>query len=209
MKCERELTCPKSKCIKKVFKSTENSKLLRRKNRSGNEKEEKSRKRNFLWLGLAGILFAMMSFFFFQYPHRSIGPRQPIFFSHRVHAGVKKINCRFCHPFVSRSQNAGIPTLEKCFYCHRYIIPLHPQILKERDHYDKKRPVPWIRIYFVPDYVYFHHRPHMRAEIDCIECHGDVQSMDRLTPVNFKMGFCIGCHRKLKAQLDCWLACHR
>jgi hypothetical protein len=33
--------------------------------------------------------------------------------------------------------------------------------------------------------------------------------MDRLKPVNFKMGFCLDCHRQMKAQIDCWLACHR
>jgi hypothetical protein len=30
-----------------------------------------------------------------------------------------------------------------------------------------------------------------------------------LERVDFKMTFCITCHRKLGAQLDCWLACHR
>jgi len=166
--------------------------------------------RNYIWIGLSVILFGMMAYLFFDFPFASIGPRQPIFFSHRIHAGVKAIPCQFCHPFTARSQNAGLPSIEKCFFCHKYIIPQHPQILNEWEHFVAKKPVPWVRIFFTPDYVFFHHRPHVGwNKIDCTECHGDIKSRDRLIPVNFKMGFCVECHRKRKAQLDCWLACHR
>lgn len=166
--------------------------------------------RGYLWIGVVGILLVVMLYFYYFYPHRALGPQQPIYFSHRVHAGVKEINCRFCHPFVERSANAGIPPMEKCFFCHTYIIPRHPQILKEKAHYETKKPVPWVRIYWVPDFVFFNHIPHIKwAGLDCSQCHGDVKTMDRLRPVNFEMGFCIGCHRKMGAQLDCWLACHR
>jgi len=168
------------------------------------------RQGNLIWIGLSALLFGVMAYLFFGFPFASIGPRQPIFFSHRVHAGVKAIDCRFCHPFVDRSQNAGLPPVEKCFFCHLYIIPQHPQIVKEHEHLLAKKPVPWIRIFFTPDYVFFHHRPHVGwNKIDCTECHGDVKSRDRLIPVNFQMGFCVDCHRKMNAQLDCWLACHR
>jgi predicted CXXCH cytochrome family protein len=171
---------------------------------------KRPRPRNYLWLSLAALLFGVMSYFFFYYPGKGIGPRQPIYFSHRVHAAVKAIDCRFCHPFVDRSQNAGLPPVEKCFFCHLYIIPQHPQIVKEHEHLLAKKPVSWIRIFFTPDYVFFHHRPHVGwHKIDCTECHGDVKSRDRLVPLNFQMGFCVGCHRERKAQLDCWLACHR
>ena len=46
-----------------------------------------------------------------------------------------------------------MPPLEKCFYCHKYIIPTHPEILKEKAYLESKRPVPWVRIYYVPDFV--------------------------------------------------------
>jgi len=171
---------------------------------------KRPRPRNYVWLSLAALLFGVMSYFFFYYPGKGIGPRQPIYFSHRVHVGVKAIDCRFCHPFVSRSQNAGLPAVEKCFFCHHYIIPQHPQILKEREHLIQRQPVRWMRVFFVPDYVYFQHRPHINwGGLDCIQCHGHVEQEDRLKPVNFQMGFCVDCHRKMNAQLDCWLACHR
>jgi len=161
-----------------------------------------------LALLLVAILFGMMVYLYYVYPHRAIGRVQPIYFSHRVHAGVKEISCRFCHAYVDRSQNAGIPPVGQCLFCHRYIIPKHPQIVKERGHYDTKTPVPWVRVFYIPDYVKFNHQPHIQNNINCVSCHGDVKRFDRLVSVDFNMAFCIECHKQRKAQLDCWLACH-
>ena len=144
----------------------------------------------------------------FVYPNRDIGPEQPIPFSHRLHAGVKGIDCRFCHPFVARSASAGIPEVDKCLYCHRYIIPHHPEIRKEHWHYDNDVPIPWVRLFIAEDHVKFRHQPHILKGFDCTECHGDVKTMDRLPFRNFEMGFCITCHRKHQANLSCWLGCH-
>ena len=174
----------------------------------GGEKRRTSR--GYIWLGIIAVLFAVMFYLYYAYPEGRIGPQQPVFFSHRIHAGVKQINCRFCHPFVERSQHAGLPPVEKCFFCHEYIIPHHPEILKEKDYYVNKRPVTWVRIFRIPDFVFFRHIPHVLwAKLDCSNCHGQVETMDRLQRVDFQMGFCIECHRKMGAQLDCWLACHR
>jgi hypothetical protein len=161
------------------------------------------------WLTAGLLLVAFMLFLYYLYPRWTIGPLQPIPFSHRVHAGVKQINCRFCHPFVERSNHAGLPAVEKCFFCHQDIIPYHPEIVKERRYFESGTPVPWKQIYFVPDFVKFQHRPHLKfGKLDCSACHGPVETMDRLQPVKFQMGFCIACHKKMKAQIDCWLACH-
>jgi hypothetical protein len=86
---------------------------------------EKNRriKRGYVWLGIGGLIFALLFFFYSFYPASRVGPLQPIPFSHRVHAGVKQIDCRFCHSFVERSQDAGIPEVKKCFFCHEYVIP--------------------------------------------------------------------------------------
>jgi hypothetical protein len=140
--------------------------------------------------------------------YQSLGPEQPIPFSHRLHAGVKGINCRFCHPFVERSARAGIPEVGKCLYCHNYIIRQHPQILKEHRYYDTGEPVPWKRLFITADHVQFRHQPHILRGFDCTECHGPVQTFDRLPHHQFRMGFCIQCHRKNNGPLSCWLACH-
>ncbi|MGD0230214.1 MAG: cytochrome c3 family protein [Syntrophorhabdales bacterium] len=167
-------------------------------------------KRGYLWIALSGLLFAILFFFYGAYPASRIGPAQPIAFSHRVHAGVKEINCRFCHPYVARSQDAGIPAVDKCFFCHTYVIPDHPEIRKEKAYLDEKRPVRWVRVFWVPDFVFFRHEPHVaRAGLDCSRCHGEVKGMDRLRRKDFEMGFCIACHREMGGELDCWLGCHR
>jgi hypothetical protein len=158
---------------------------------------------------LGAALFAAMFSLYF-WPERDLGPAQPVSFSHRVHAGVKGINCRFCHPGVERSANAGLPAVAKCFFCHKYIIPNHPEIQKEERYLNTNTPVPWVRIFWVPDFVFFNHIPHVKwAKFDCAKCHGEIRTADRLRRVDFKMGFCIECHRKMNAQLDCWLGCHR
>lgn len=163
----------------------------------------------YFWFFTLFLFLGVMLYFFYLFPRSNIGPEQPIPFSHRVHAGVKDINCRFCHPFVERSEHAGLPTVEKCFFCHKYIIPTHFEILKEKHYLDTKTPVPWVKVFYVPDFVKFWHLPHISwAKLDCTECHGNVQTMDRLRTVDFQMGFCLDCHKRKNAQIDCWLACH-
>lgn len=161
------------------------------------------------WLLASFVLMGLMLFFFYAFPQKNLGPRQPVPFSHRIHAGVKEIDCQFCHPYVERSQRAGIPSMQKCFFCHQYIIPLHPEIQKEREHYDQRDPVRWVRVFNLPDHVQFRHQPHVRwAKLDCTRCHGQVREKDRLQTVTFEMQFCIQCHRQMNSQTDCWLACH-
>ena len=155
-------------------------------------------------LGAAG-LFCYLGV---VYPLHQIGPKQPIPFSHRIHAGVKAINCRFCHPFVERSTHAGIPEVGKCLFCHNFIITRHPEIVKEHEYYNTGTPVPWKRLFVAKDFVFFRHQPHLLRGFDCSECHGYVQAMDRLPQHTFQMGFCIQCHRANDANISCWLACH-
>ena len=178
----------------------------------GNDRRDEDAVQRGPWgtlLLLVLLLAVGMVFFFYSYPNRNLGPAQPISFSHRVHAGVKEINCRFCHPFAARSSRAGIPEMQKCFFCHEYIIPLHPEIQKEKRHLEARSPVEWVRVFYVPDFVKFRHLPHIQfGALECSECHGAVEAMDRLPKVEFQMSFCIQCHRERGAQLDCWLACH-
>ena len=154
------------------------------------------------------ILVVLGLYYFYLPPAMDIGPRQPIPFSHRLHAGVKAINCRYCHPYVERSLHPGLPPVEKCLHCHNYIIANHPWIQKEHQYYNTGTPTPWKKVFYLPEHVLFNHQRHIRREIDCRACHGAVETMDRLEGKRFMMGFCIQCHREKKANLDCWLACH-
>ncbi len=159
---------------------------------------------------LVSALAMVIGFIYFFYftPGKKIGVEQPIPFSHRVHAGVKEIQCQFCHPYVGRSINPGLPPVEKCLYCHNHIIANHPQILKEHRYYNTRTPTPWKKANYLAEHVLFNHQRHIRKEIACKECHGEIETMDRIRGKYFYMEFCIKCHREKKVNLGCWLACH-
>jgi hypothetical protein len=133
---------------------------------------------------------------------------QPVAFSHRVHATDKEIDCFYCHPFGERSLNAGLPTVETCLGCHDHIIPTHDEIEKLRAFARAGREVPWVRVYYNPDHVFFPHFRHLTRGVACRECHGAVERVDRLRKVTFYMGFCLACHKTRGASRDC-AACHQ
>lgn len=157
---------------------------------------------------LTVLLTAAFLVLFYATPGTEIGAEQPIPFSHRVHSGVKEIHCRYCHPYVERSTHPGLPPVEKCLHCHNYIIAGHPQILKEHAYYDTQTATPWIKVNYLAEHVLFNHQRHIKKQVQCQECHGAVQTMDRIRGKYFYMQFCIDCHRQRNVNLGCWLACH-
>ena len=161
-----------------------------------------------LLLAFSVVMVCAFVYFFYFTPGKKIGVEQPIPFSHRVHSGVKKIQCLYCHPYVGRSNHPGLPPVEKCLHCHNYIIANHPQILKEHRYYNTGTPTPWKKANYLAEHVLFNHQRHIRKEIACKECHGEIENMDRIRGRYFYMEFCIECHREKKANLGCWLACH-
>jgi hypothetical protein len=48
-------------------------------------------------------------------------PKQPIFYSHQVHAGTNQISCLYCHGSAQDSKTAGIPSVNVCMNCHKAI----------------------------------------------------------------------------------------
>lgn len=140
---------------------------------------------------------------------RDRSPLQPLAFSHRLHAGVNGIPCLFCHRFAATSPSAGIPAVADCRACHQFISPNAAEIKKLMGYWDKRQAIPWVRVYSVPDHVYFPHMMHIRARLDCGVCHGRVATMERITrSVKIEMGWCLGCHRTHRASIDCW-TCHK
>ncbi|MBN1475225.1 cytochrome c3 family protein [Candidatus Sumerlaeota bacterium] len=152
-------------------------------------------------------------YFYFIYPVARAGPAQPVPFSHRLHVDVKEIDCRFCHSTVERAPNAGLPAAEKCLFCHNHIITEHEVIQNLRGYVERGEPIPWVKVTYLPDHVYFSHQQHVRSGIDCARCHGDVEQMDRVYEENrLLMGFCVECHRGQTESelplLDC-VTCHQ
>jgi cytochrome c2 len=128
-------------------------------------------------------------------------PDQPIDFSHKVHVGQNKIDCKYCHTSADESIHAGIPSPQLCMNCHTVVktgtLTGTEEISKISAAIASGKSIEWIKVHNVPDHVFFSHAQHVNAgKVDCKECHGDVSQMDRIIQVNdLSMGWCIDCHR--------------
>jgi hypothetical protein len=164
-----------------------------------------------LWIATAAVaLFAVVAVgFYVMVSGRPAAPEQPIAFSHRVHAEENQIACLYCHANARRSSVAGIPSVERCMGCHKITAADKPEVQKLKEYWDRKEPIPWAKVTWMPDFVSFQHWPHIRAEVQCETCHGPVKTMDQVQQVkSLTMGFCVTCHRQRKASIDC-ATCHR
>ena len=161
-------------------------------------------------------------------------PRQPIFFSHLIHAGSFKLECQYCHADARRSEYAGLPSVQRCLGCHNVIgAQDNPEIGKIHEYARRGEPIPWVRVFKVPEFTYFPHKAHIAANLPCQGCHGPIEQMrvvgartgpqlgnDLARLVGLKpasppltMGWCVECHRvqnathARQAPLDC-VTCH-
>lgn len=171
-----------------------------------------------------GVVFSMMLLAsraaMFHLPGNQQGyePVQPIAYSHRLHAGELQIQCQYCHFGADKSRYAGIPPASVCMNCHKFVTASLGAVRAEDDLAEKEkraprpvvsaelnklyaavntgRPIAWTRIHSLPDFVYFDHRPHGNAGVACQQCHGPVESMERVRQVSdLSMGWCVNCHR--------------
>jgi hypothetical protein len=127
-------------------------------------------------------------------------PTQPINFPHPRHAGAVKdgglgMNCLYCHNTGYKSVDVGMPAVSTCMGCHTIVAAAKPEIQKLAKYYAAKKPVPWVRIHKVPDYVHFPHVRHVNAGVTCQTCHGQVQKMAQVYQyASLNMGWCVNCH---------------
>ena len=123
-------------------------------------------------------------------------PEQPIPYSHKLHAGDNKIQCAYCHSGVEKSRHATIPSLNVCMNCHRVVKTDSPWIKQITAAYNEGKPIQWVRVHELPDYVYFPHKRHIAKGLACETCHGDVKTMARVEQfAPLTMGWCMECHR--------------
>ena len=155
-------------------------------------------------------------------------PVQPIFYSHKVHAGINQINCLYCHGAAMDSKHAAIPSVNVCMNCHKTIneYTKGPELTrpdgskvdgtkeiqklysyagfdpKNSSAWDpsKAKPITWTKIHNLPDHVYFNHSQHIKAgKVQCQSCHGEITNMDEVYQFSeLSMGWCINCHRNTK-----------
>ncbi len=156
-------------------------------------------------------------------------PKQPIFFSHKVHPGINQINCQYCHVGVYQGKQATIPSVNICMNCHMAINEYKGEQLVDGDGKEingtaeiqklykyanfepgkpwdasKAKPIEWVRIHNLPDHVYFNHAQHVVAgKVQCQTCHGQVTSYNEMFQYSpLSMGWCLNCHRSTKVQFE-------
>jgi hypothetical protein len=162
-------------------------------------------------LALIAILIA--AFAYVKVERSRNAPDQPIAFPHDLHAGTNKIPCMYCHSTADRSVDAGIPSVQVCAGCH--IPGGQPMVRADRPgvkqlvaYWQNKQAIPWVRIHDLPDHAHFPHMRHIKAGLQCQECHGKVEQMAKVEKVaSLRMGWCIDCHKKKQARVDCSV-CH-
>ena len=138
---------------------------------------------------------------------KDYAPFQPIKFSHAVHAGQNGTDCIYCHSSAPYSKIAGIPSENVCMNCHLMVRngtrSGATEIAKIISAFEAKKPIEWIRVYNLPDHVFFSHAQHISVgEVKCQECHGKVEEMNVVKQVgDLSMGWCINCHRTKKINI--------
>ena len=131
-------------------------------------------------------------------------PKQPIAYSHALHAGEYEIDCNYCHTGVRKAKNANIPSANICMNCHSAIQNVQgkdgisPEIQKIYDAVENNKPIEWVRIHNLPDLAYFNHQQHVAVGgIECETCHGEIKEMVVVEQhASLTMGWCISCHRE-------------
>ena len=83
------------------------------------------RNKTYLMLGIL-VLFTLSGYFFVNSAiglgrMKNYQPEQPIYYSHKVHAGVNQISCLYCHGAAQDSKHAAIPSVNQCMNCHMAI----------------------------------------------------------------------------------------
>ena len=69
-------------------------------------------------------------------------PRQPIAYSHRLHAGELGIDCQFCHTAAEHGRHAGIPSADVCMKCHKYVTSSYDLLQQEIALADEEQRTP-------------------------------------------------------------------
>jgi len=136
--------------------------------------------------------------------------QQPIEFPHNIHVG-KKIACtEYCHESVSTGPVAGLPSVRTCMICHDAIAVDRPRIKQITAMRSQGIDLAWQRVYGYPaaSHVKFNHAPHIRANVECATCHGNIADQTvAQRNVDLTMGYCVNCHTARKVSIDC-LTCH-
>lgn len=191
------------------------------------------RNKAYLLMGII-ILFLFGGYFLVQGAmglgrQQGYQPVQPIYYSHKVHAGDNQISCLYCHGGAQDSKHANVPSVNVCMNCHMAVkdytgkpiiredgttVNANEEIQKLYQYagwdpnsktYDKPgKPIEWVRIHNLPAFVYFNHSQHVKVgKVQCQTCHGNIQEMGEVKQFSdLSMGWCVNCHRTTNVQFN-------
>jgi hypothetical protein len=152
---------------------------------------------------LGGVV-CLAIWYYFSPSFTDVGysPKQPVPFSHKLHAGELALDCRYCHSSVEEAAMAAIPPTSVCMNCHKQVKKDSRHLAKVRESHDTGIPLEWTRVHMLPDYAYFDHSVHVAAAVGCVECHGRVDTMEVVRQSKpLSMGWCLDCHRDPQPRL--------
>jgi len=151
------------------------------------------------------LMSVALSSFAQQRPQNA--PDQPLPYSHKQHLALG-LACKDCHTMPAPGEAMGFPATSKCMSCHQSVRKDSPAIQKLSAYDRDKQPIPWVRVYKVPDFVFFSHQVHVKAGAQCENCHGQVAQRDKLfRESDLSMAGCVACHREHNADTGCE-TCH-
>lgn len=155
-------------------------------------------------LGVAPVYLTALVWYGFSPKTTDTGymPKQPVAYSHALHAGELGIDCRYCHNTVDQTAHAATPPTETCMNCHARIRATSPKLELVRESFKSGKPIEWVKVHDLPDYVFFNHSAHVARGVGCVSCHGRVDQMEEVHQVHpLSMGWCLDCHRAPEASL--------
>ena len=194
--------------------------------------------RNKVYIALVTIILFVLGGYFLTRGAIGLGrqesyePKQPIYFAHKVHAGINQISCLYCHGNAWESRHAAVPSVNVCMNCHKTIQSYEKgpvlydadgnqvdgtaeiQKLYKYAGFDPAnatkwepsmaKPIEWVKIHNLPDFVYFSHAQHVRAgKVQCQTCHGSITEMLEVKQfAQLSMSWCVNCHRTTKIDFD-------
>lgn len=125
-----------------------------------------------------------------------VAKAQAVPYSHQLHVGQLGLDCRYCHSSVETSNTASIPPTSTCMGCHSQVAKDSPDLQLVRDSMENSKPLEWIRVHDLPDYVYFNHAIHIKQGVGCETCHGRIDQMTVVAKAqSLQMSWCLECHR--------------
>ena len=167
-------------------------------------------------LGITGVIYVTVVVAYGTSPYTTnvgYSPEQPVPFSHKIHVGNLKMDCRYCHSTVDKAAHAAVPATQTCVNCHSAANPdgsvansaIHTnseKLLPIRESQATGDPVEWQKVHDLPDFVYFDHSVHVNRGVGCVSCHGRVDKMEQVVQAEpLSMAWCLDCHRNPEPHL--------